>query len=91
MPIVNNHPSIVEVVTGAVGSNSDSEGPSFKSGARLDTLSPLIQTNSDSEVVTASGDLDFDSILEVEGFLDNSVFAEDEETSCGSSSTFGSG
>ena len=90
MPIFNNHPSVVEVVTGAVGSNSVSEGPSFKSGARLDTLSPLIQTNSDSEVVTASGDLDFDSILEVEGFLDNSVF-EDEDTSCGSSSTFGSG
>ena len=66
MPIFNNHPSVVEVVTGAIGSNSD------------------------SEVVTASGHLDFDSILKVEGFLDNSVF-EDEDTSCGSSSTFGSG
>ena len=44
--------------------------------------------------VTASSDLDFESILEVEGFLENSVFEDEEtscETSCGSSSTLSPG
>ena len=81
MPIFNNHPSVVEVVTGAIGSNS---------GENLISQRNIYPCNSDSEVVTASGDLDFESILEVEGFLENSVF-EDEDTSCGSSSTFGPG
>ena len=44
--------------------------------------------------VTASSDLDFESILEVEGFLENSVFEDEEtscETSCGSSSSLSPG
>ena len=44
--------------------------------------------------VTGSSDLDFESILEVEGFLENSVFEDEEtscETSCGSSSTLSPG
>jgi hypothetical protein len=41
--------------------------------------------------VTASSDLDFDSILEVEGFLENSVFEDEETCSSGSSSTLSPG
>ena len=41
--------------------------------------------------VTASNDLDFESILEVEGFLENSVFEDEETCSSGSSSTLSHG
>ena len=50
-----------------------------------------VSNGSEAEaIVTASGDLNFESILEVEGFLENSVF-ETEEITCGSSSTHSPG
>ena len=77
MPIFNNQ--LIVPVGGT--SNGTSFGTSYGT------------SNGSSEAeatVTASSDLDFESILEVEGFLENSVFEDEEtscETSCGSSST----
>ena len=47
-----------------------------------------VSNGSEAEAtVTASSDLDFESILEVEGFLENSVFEDEETCSSGSSSS----
>ena len=81
MPIFNNQ--LIVPVGGT--SNGTSFGTSYGT------------SNGSSEAeatVTASSDLDFESILEVEGFLENSVFEDEEtscETSCGSSSTLSPG
>jgi len=81
MPIFNNQ--IIVPVGGT------SNGTSFG------TSNGTSNGSSEAEAtVTASSDLDFESILEVEGFLENSVFEDEEtscETSCGSSSTLSPG
>ena len=81
MPIFNNQ--LIVPVGGT--SNDTSYGTSYG----------ISNGSSEAEAsVTASSDLDFESILEVEGFLENSVFEDEEtscETSCGSSSTLSPG
>ena len=69
------------LVAGTSGMSSDPYEASVS--AALSSMN----INSEAEAsVTASSDLDFESILEVEGFLENSVFdrslVEDDETSC---------
>ena len=77
MPIFNNQ--LIVPVGGT--SNGTSYGTSYG------TSNGTSNGSSEAEAsVTASSDLDFESILEVEGFLENSVFdrslVEDDETSC---------
>ena len=85
MPIFNNQ--LIVPVGGT--SNGTSNSTTF------DTSFGTSNGSSEAEAtVTASSDLDFESILEVEGFLENSVFEDEEtscETSCGSSSTLSPG
>ena len=85
MPIFNNQ--LIVPVGGT--SNGTSYGTSYG------TSNGTSNGSSEAEAtVTASSDLDFESILEVEGFLENSVFEDEEtscETSCGSSSTLSPG
>ena len=81
MPIFNNQLIV------PVGGTSN--------GTSYGTSNGTFNGSSEAEAtVTASSDLDFESILEVEGFLENSVFEDEEtscETSCGSSSTLSPG
>ena len=85
MPIFNNQLIVPVGGTSNGTSNSTTFGTSFGT----------LNGSSEAEAsVTASSDLDFESILEVEGFLENSVFEDEEtscETSCGSSSTLSPG
>ena len=61
-------------------------------GTSYGTSSGTSNGSSEAEAtVTASNDLDFESILEVEGFLENSVFEDEETCSSGSSSTLSHG
>ena len=78
MPIFNNQLIV------PVGGTSN--------GTSYGTSSGTSNGSSEAEAtVTASNDLDFESILEVEGFLENSVFEDEETCSSGSSSTLSHG